>query len=309
MGKERALQPIMNAILVFQTASRTGSFSAAARALGTSQPSVSRHISNLESHLGCKLFSRRNNQVALTEAGRLLYEAAKTSVASLHAAVSECRASEGLKVLTLGCTHGFSHLWMMPRFSALKSLFDDLEIRVVTSEYSLEFDASEVDFSIRFCDGNKPATGMHLFDEEVVLVASPSLLSDYGYRDAPDDIAWLHQTPLIHLDDGEEDWISWRKWFASHDSQYAPPAGSFFYRNYAFSLQSAAEGKGVALAWRHLMGGYKENGWLEVLDFASLRSTGSYRVAYSPEWAEHEIGEQIIKWFKVESASSDLPGS
>lgn len=309
MEKERALQPIMNAILVFESASRTGSFSAAARALGTSQPSISRHISNLEAHLGCKLFTRHNNQVALTEAGRLLYEAAHSSVASLNAAVSVCQANEALKILTIGCTHGFSHLWMMPRFSALKFLFNDLEIRVVTSEFNQVSDTSEVDFSVRFCHGNKPAKGIHLFDEEVVLVAAPSLLSEYGYRDASDDIAWLQQSPLIHLDDGEEDWISWRKWFADHGSPYAPAAGTFFYRNYAFSLQAAAEGKGVALAWRHLLGGYKENGWLEVLDFPPLKTRGSYRLFCAPEWYERKIGTKVIKWFELETGSPDqTPG-
>ena len=59
MGKERSLQPVMNAILVFESAARLGSFSRAARALGTSQPSVSRHIANLEGHLGCSLFDRK----------------------------------------------------------------------------------------------------------------------------------------------------------------------------------------------------------------------------------------------------------
>lgn len=56
---------------------RTGTFSAAAAELHTSQPSVSRSIRALERELGCELFDRTRNHVALNEAGRLAVEHAR----------------------------------------------------------------------------------------------------------------------------------------------------------------------------------------------------------------------------------------
>lgn len=50
---------------------RTGTFSAAAEALHTSQPSVSRSMRSLERELGCELFTRSRNHVELNEAGEL----------------------------------------------------------------------------------------------------------------------------------------------------------------------------------------------------------------------------------------------
>jgi len=305
MRTERTLQPVMNAILVFECVGRVGSFSAAAREMGTSQPSVSRHISNLESYLACKLFSRQNNQISLTEAGEKLFQPSRTSITALANAIAECRGETNRKVLTIGCTHGFSHLWIMPRFSSLQTLLKDWELRVVTSEHYPTFGLGDVDFSIRFCEYRLPQQGELLFKEEVILVAAPDFLANHAQYGIADMGKWLQQVPLIHLDNGEEGWMSWQSWFAHNDAQYQPPSGTYFLQNYAFSLQAAAEGKGVALAWRNLLGSYQDNGWLDVLDIAPAKTSGSYRLLYSSEWRKHEIRDQIVNWFKAEFGSAN----
>ena len=56
---------------VFETLERIGSFTAAARELGISQPAVSQNISELEKALGEKLFNRERGAVSLTDKGKL----------------------------------------------------------------------------------------------------------------------------------------------------------------------------------------------------------------------------------------------
>ncbi|MBQ9475133.1 MAG: LysR family transcriptional regulator [Bacteroidales bacterium] len=56
---------------VFETLVRIGSFTAAARELGISQPAVSQNISELEKSLGEKLFNRERGAVSLTDKGKL----------------------------------------------------------------------------------------------------------------------------------------------------------------------------------------------------------------------------------------------
>ena len=62
---------------VFTQVALLGSFTAAAKALGVSQPAVSQHIAELEKSAGGKLFERERGSVSLTARGRLLLEHAE----------------------------------------------------------------------------------------------------------------------------------------------------------------------------------------------------------------------------------------
>jgi DNA-binding transcriptional LysR family regulator len=63
-----------NLIKSFVAVAETGSLSAAARKLSSSQPTLGRHISELEQALDVTLFRRGRQGHELTEAGTLLYE-------------------------------------------------------------------------------------------------------------------------------------------------------------------------------------------------------------------------------------------
>lgn len=62
----------LEAIRAFSTAASLGSLSAAARALGKSQSTVSEAIKRLEAEIGLQLYERESRRVHLTDAGRKL---------------------------------------------------------------------------------------------------------------------------------------------------------------------------------------------------------------------------------------------
>lgn len=62
---------------VFIAAARTLSFTRTAEQLCISQPAVSKHIGELESHYRVQLFNRRGSRLELTDAGRTLLDAAE----------------------------------------------------------------------------------------------------------------------------------------------------------------------------------------------------------------------------------------
>ncbi|MFW6678013.1 LysR family transcriptional regulator [Lacrimispora sp. AGF001] len=72
----------------FTVISETGSFTAAAKKLGISQPPLSKQIMLLEEELGVKLFERGAKKTELTEAGTYLYFKAR-DILSLMDSVSE----------------------------------------------------------------------------------------------------------------------------------------------------------------------------------------------------------------------------
>ncbi len=76
---------------------RHGSFSAAAAALGYTQPAVSRQIATLEAEVGAMLVRRVPQGAVLTDAGRLLVERAEAILARLGDAETELRALAGLQ--------------------------------------------------------------------------------------------------------------------------------------------------------------------------------------------------------------------
>lgn len=64
--------PSLSELKAFDATARCGSMSAAARALGLRQPTVSAHVARLEAHYGVELFHRRGQQLQLSEFGTAL---------------------------------------------------------------------------------------------------------------------------------------------------------------------------------------------------------------------------------------------
>jgi aminoethylphosphonate catabolism LysR family transcriptional regulator len=67
----------LSQLKAFDATARLGSMSAAARALGLTQPTVSAHIAPLEAHHGLELFFRRGRRIELTDIGRVLHDTTK----------------------------------------------------------------------------------------------------------------------------------------------------------------------------------------------------------------------------------------
>ena len=81
---------------VFYAVAKHRSFTAAAKALYTSQPAITRTIKNLEDDLGCRLFSRGKKGVELTPEGVALYRHVELAVNHIAQAEEEISASLSL---------------------------------------------------------------------------------------------------------------------------------------------------------------------------------------------------------------------
>lgn len=64
-----------------------GSYTAAAKHLGISQPGASKAVSRLEADLGVKLLKRSTRSVTITAAGRRLHEEIRDAIAKIDGAV------------------------------------------------------------------------------------------------------------------------------------------------------------------------------------------------------------------------------
>ncbi|MEW2547491.1 LysR family transcriptional regulator [Streptomyces sp. NPDC047002] len=82
---------------VLRAVAATGSFSAAARELGCTQPAVSQQMKSLEASAGTRLLVRAGRETRLTQAGEALVRHAAGILAGLTAAEEEIAAIAGLR--------------------------------------------------------------------------------------------------------------------------------------------------------------------------------------------------------------------
>src|SRR3546814_16502091 len=110
----------LGALYVLGRVARTGSFGAAGREMGLSQPSVSRIIAGLEREVGVALLSRSTRAVTLTEAGVQYLARVEPVLAALEEADHEARGTGELRgVLRVGATTSFAMRELIPRLRLL----------------------------------------------------------------------------------------------------------------------------------------------------------------------------------------------
>ena len=76
---------------IFTEVCRQMSFSKAAEALNTTQPTVSLAVKELEEHYGVRLFERMNRRIYMTEAGRALLSTAQEVLRGFQQAEDQLR--------------------------------------------------------------------------------------------------------------------------------------------------------------------------------------------------------------------------
>lgn len=112
----------LNLLDSFVTLADTLSFVAAAKRLHTTQPSVSRHIRELESQLGVPLFFRNRHEVRLSPQGSALLASVRPLLAELRAALENTStASRSLSGdIRVSCLAEVGQSVFMPRFLAFR---------------------------------------------------------------------------------------------------------------------------------------------------------------------------------------------
>lgn len=295
MKRDYSIQPILNALYVFEAAARELSFTRAADALGMAQPSVSRFIAILEDHIGVPLFQRQHNRITLTETGASLFKATELGLGHIRTVLNDLVQHTKPKRFSIACSHGFAHMWVLPRIEGLRVLLPGWDIRLNTSDSPQEYESDDADLVIRFGKGNWAGlTTIPLFQEEVMPVCAPGLLKRHGLQ--IDDVhpENLIELPMLVQDRGEFGWLSWTDWLAMHQIALPQLPDPYPVPSYHFILQHATEGKGVALAWQHLIEPYLSNGWLVELPNMRASTKNGYYATHSND---HPLASIIGQWF------------
>jgi DNA-binding transcriptional LysR family regulator len=177
---------------IFHAVAETNSFTAAGKVLHMSQSAVSRQIATLEQALGAVLFHRHSRGLLLTEHGETLRETAREVFAKL--AMTEATIAEGRDrprgTLTVTTTVAFATIWLTPRLKGFYQLYPDIQIRLVTTDQTLDLSMREADVGIRMGAPQEPdLIRRHLMTVHSHIYASPGYLAEHGPIKQPSDLA------------------------------------------------------------------------------------------------------------------------
>ena len=137
----------VNNIRMFVRVYELGSMSAAARDQRTSPAVASARISELEKHLGVRLFSRTTRSLQPTENGRIFYDGARRVLETIddaEAAVMDVTQNPRGTIF-IAAPLGIGRRLIAPRVPAFKDLYPQIDVRLRLSDRGVDVVAEGID--------------------------------------------------------------------------------------------------------------------------------------------------------------------
>lgn len=181
----------LEAMSILLTVVETGSLSAAGRKLNVPLATVSRKVSELEAHLGTRLFNRSSRQFTPTDAGLAYIASCRRILDDVEeaerVASGEFRTPKGDLIISAPIVFGRLHL--LPVAVEFLRAYPEIDIKVIFADSMVDLFEEHVDLALRI--GALPDSGLHairLGTIRHVLCASPAYLAEHG---VPQNLAEL----------------------------------------------------------------------------------------------------------------------
>lgn len=184
----------------FLAVMREGSLSGAARALGMTQPSLGRHMRELESSLGAALFARSPQGLVPTELARELVPHAQAMAAASAALQRAASAGQGevSGAVRLTASEVIGAEVLQPILAEFRERHPGIVIELVLSNESADLLRRDADIAIRMVQPTQEAlVARHVGRVELGLFAHRRYLESHGY---PPSLDALSDHALIGFD-------------------------------------------------------------------------------------------------------------
>lgn len=146
-GGARAAMSYVNNIRMFVRVYELGSMSAAARDQRSSPAVASARISELEKHLGVRLFNRTTRSLQPTENGRIFYDGARKVLEAIDeaeaAVVDATQNPRG--TIFVAAPLGVGRRFIAPHVPAFKDLYPQIDVRLRLSDRNVDVTAEGLD--------------------------------------------------------------------------------------------------------------------------------------------------------------------
>jgi DNA-binding transcriptional LysR family regulator len=151
VGSPARAEPDWSLLRAFLEVATSGSMSRAAQALGSSQPTLSRQIAQLEAQLGHALFERTTRGVRLTDAGTALREPAERmrEHAQQLAMVAAGRSQALAGTVRITASEMVSAYLLPDMLRALRATHPEIQVELVASNAVENLLEREADIALR----------------------------------------------------------------------------------------------------------------------------------------------------------------
>lgn len=168
-----------NRARAFLVTAEKGSFSAAARALGLSQPTLGRQVTALEEELGVALFERVGHRLELTAIGSDLAEQVRhmSAAAARFSLIAAGHSQTVDGVVRLAASQAVSAYLLPPVIESLRTQHPELQVEIVVSNLSSDLRRREADIAVR----HYRPQGEDLVARQIKEVSSAHLYGTPGY--------------------------------------------------------------------------------------------------------------------------------
>ena len=187
-----ALSDRLGDLELFAAIAAAGGVSAAALALGSSPPAVSRRLAAMERRLGVRLAQRSARRFRLTDEGRLYAERGRALLAALRDVEAEvsARGSLAFGVLKVGAPMELGRRRIAALVAAFSERHPGVRAHLTLSDSGLEVGQDALDVVLRFGHPREQALiARKLATVRRVLCAAPAYLARRGTPLSLDDLA------------------------------------------------------------------------------------------------------------------------
>lgn len=179
------------AMQAFTAVVDSGSFTRAAEAQNMSTTAISRHVAELEKHLGARLLQRSTRRVSLTDTGAAFYERCRQILADVEEAESLASEAESRPkgFLRISLPHSFGLLYVAPLIPRFCFQYPGLQLEVTFADRMVDLVEEGIDVAVRISANlqtNLVARRLALI--RLVACASPEYLAAHGTPELPEQL-------------------------------------------------------------------------------------------------------------------------
>lgn len=223
-----------------------GSFARASERLGLSSSAVSRHVADLETHLGARLLNRTTRKISLSEAGQAYFERATQLLADLSEAetLAESAHATPRGTIKLSVSAAYAVQQLAPAIAEIQQRYPDLRFDISLSERYVDLVEEGFDLAIRIGElGDTNLIARKIGETELIACASPDYLLRHGVPIHPLDLVRHNCFSYTYLSKRDH----WRFVDKQGEIIEVPIVGTLRSNSGELAIALAERGAGVAL--------------------------------------------------------------